>query len=82
MDVSASGNPDGLKVDTEGNVYITGGGGIWVLTAEGRHLGTIPMPKQPANLAFGDADARTLYVTACTSVYKLRVNVPGVRAYG
>ncbi|MBM3924693.1 MAG: SMP-30/gluconolactonase/LRE family protein [SAR202 cluster bacterium] len=82
MNVPASGNPDGMKVDTEGNVYITGGGGIWVLTAEGRHLGTIPVPEQPANLAFGDADARTLYITAQTSVYKLRVNVPGVRPYG
>jgi gluconolactonase len=39
------------------------------------------MPEQPANLAFGDADARTLYVTACMSVFKLRVNVSGVRAY-
>jgi gluconolactonase len=81
MDVAASGNPDGLKVDLEGNVYITGGGGIWVLTPEGRHLGTIPMPEQPANLAFGESDARTLYVTAQTSIYKLSVKVPGIIPY-
>ncbi len=75
----APGNPDGMKVDEQGHLYSTGAGGIWVMTPEGKHLGTLVFPEQPANLAFGDADGRTLYVTARSSVYRIRLNVPGVR---
>jgi gluconolactonase len=70
---------DGLKVDEEGNVYVCGPGGIWVLSAQGEHLGTLRLPEQPHNLAWGDDDGRTLYVTALTSVYRLRLAVPGTR---
>ena len=82
VDMSAEkqpGNPDGMKVDEKGNLYSTGPGGIWVISPQGRHLGTIAFPEQPANLAFGDADGKTLYVTARSSVYRVRLNVPGVR---
>jgi gluconolactonase len=75
----APGVPDGMKVDERGNLYSTGAGGIWVMSPEGKHLGTLVFPEQPANLAFGDADGRTLYVTARSSVYRIRLNVPGVR---
>ena len=82
VDMSAEkqpGNPDGMKVDEKGNLYSTGPGGIWVISPQGKHLGTIAFPEQPANLAFGDADGQTLYVTARSSVYRIRLNIPGVR---
>lgn len=70
---------DGVKVDQEGNVYAAGPGGIWILSPEGKHLGTITPPETPANMTFGDADGRTLYITARTSVYRVRLGVPGIR---
>ena len=72
------GVPDGMKVDVEGRVYCTGPGGVWVFDPDGSHLGTIRLPEIPANLAFGGADRRTLFLTARTSVYALRVTVPGL----
>jgi len=71
------GNPDGMKLDKEGNLYCTGPGGVWVLNPHGQHLGTIVTPEQPSNCAWGDDDFRTLYITARTSVYSIRVNIPG-----
>jgi gluconolactonase len=65
---------DGLKVDPEGNLYVCGPGGIWLLSPDGVHLGTIRLPEAPHNLAWGDSDGRTLYVTALTSVYRIRLN--------
>jgi gluconolactonase len=70
---------DGIKVDVEGNVYVCGPGGIWVLSAAGEHLGTLRLPESPHNLAFGDEDGHALYVTALTSVYRLRLAIPGIR---
>jgi gluconolactonase len=70
---------DGVKVDRDGNLYVCGPGGIWVLSAEGEHLGTLKLPEDPHNLAWGDEDGRTLYVTALTSVYRIRLAVPGIR---
>jgi gluconolactonase len=70
---------DGIKVDQAGNVFVCGPGGVWVLAPDGEHLGTLRLPEDPHNLAWGDADARTLYITALTSVYRLRLNVPGIR---
>ncbi len=81
MDVEAQGNPDGMKIDVEGNVYITGGGGLWVIDPSGNHLGTFPLPEIPSNIAFGGPDNRTLYITARTSVYSLEGNVPGMKTY-
>jgi gluconolactonase len=71
------GIPDGLKVDSLGRVYCTGPGGIWVFTPEGRRLGIIRWPEQAVNFAFGGPDLRTLFCCAHTSVYTLRVKVPG-----
>jgi gluconolactonase len=75
------GVPDGMKVDRKGNLYVTGPGGIWVWDAQGRHLGTILMPEQPANLAWGGADLGTLYITASTSLYQLATGVNGFVPY-
>lgn len=75
------GVPDGMKVDRAGNVYVTGPQGIWVWDAEGHHLGTIVLPEQPANLAWGGPDYSTLYITATTSVYKLRTMTHGFVPY-
>ena len=70
---------DGIKVDVAGNVYVCGPGGIWLLSPEGEHLGTLRLPEAPHNLAWGDEDARTLYVTAETSIYRIRLTIPGLR---
>ncbi|HYT68719.1 MAG TPA: SMP-30/gluconolactonase/LRE family protein [Vicinamibacterales bacterium] len=63
---------DGVKVDPAGNLFVSGPGGVWIISAAGRHLGTIRAPELPANMAWGDADGRTLYMTARTGVYRLR----------
>jgi len=76
-----SGVPDGMKVDLKGNIFVTGPLGIWVWDANGNHLGTIVMPEQPANLAWGDADFGTLYITATTSVYTLKAKTQGFVPY-
>jgi gluconolactonase len=75
------GVPDGIKVDRKGNLFVTGPKGIWVWDAKGHHLGTIEMPEQPANLTWGDNDYRTLYITATTSVYRLRTKARGFVPY-
>ncbi|HEV2714966.1 MAG TPA: SMP-30/gluconolactonase/LRE family protein [Terriglobales bacterium] len=75
------GVPDGIKVDKNGNLFITGPKGIWVWDAKGNHLGTIVMPEQPANLTWGGKDNRTLYITATTSVYRLETKTSGYVPY-
>lgn len=75
---TARGITDGLRVDTKGNLYETGPGGIWIISPEGKHPGTIRAPEPAVNIGFGDADRKTLYITARTSVYKIRVNTPGI----
>jgi gluconolactonase len=75
------GVPDGMKVDKNGNLFVTGPKGIWVWDAKGNHLGTIVMPEQPANLNWGDKDYRTLYITATTSVYRLEMKTLGFVPY-
>jgi gluconolactonase len=71
------GVPDGMKVDVEGRIYCTGPGGTWVFAPDGSRLGIIRTPEVPANLAFGGPDLRTLFFTAKTSIYTLRLKVPG-----
>ncbi len=68
---------DGIKVDVAGNVYVSGPGGLWILSPEGKHLGTLRGPEHPHNLAWGDADGCTLYLAAQTSIYRLRLNIAG-----
>jgi gluconolactonase len=75
------GAPDGMKVDREGTIYCTGPGGIWIISPDGSHLGTINFPEIPANLCWGDKDWKTLYVTARTSVYRLRLLATGIAPY-
>jgi gluconolactonase len=69
---------DGIKVDTRGNLYVAGPGGLWVISAEGQHLGTIIAPKHIHNMAWGDADGKTLYLCARSGLYRTRLNNPGV----
>lgn len=64
---------DGLKVDRAGNVFVSGPGGIWIISSTGKHLGTVQGPQLPANFAWGDSDGRTLYMTARTGLYRLHV---------
>ncbi len=71
---------DGVKVDIDGRVYVSGPGGVRLFAPDRRHLGTIVLPAQPHNFAFGGEDGKTLYLTAVHGLYKLRLNVAGVRA--
>ncbi|HZS54582.1 MAG TPA: SMP-30/gluconolactonase/LRE family protein [Bryobacteraceae bacterium] len=75
---TSSGSPDGLKVDRNGNIYSAGPGGIWIFSPAGKHLGTIRMPDRTSNVAWGDADGRTLYITMSASVYRIRTKVGGM----
>lgn len=72
---------DGIKVDKAGNVFVSGPGGLWILSAEGKHLGTLKGPEHPHNMAWGDADRQTLYLTAQTGIYRIRLNTRGVVAF-
>jgi len=75
----ADGITDGMKVDVNGNVWETGPGpAIWVISPQGKHLGTVRLPEISANLCFGDSDHKSLYIAGRTTIYKIRVNVPGV----
>ena len=70
---------DGMKVDQQGNLYVSGPGGVWILSAAGKHLGTIVAPKHPHNMAWGDDDGRTLYLCAQSGLYRIRLNIAGIR---
>ncbi len=73
-------SPDGMKVDRAGNIYSAGPGGLWIFSARGRRLlGIVHLPEVMANCAWGGADGRTLYITANTSLYRLRLKIPGLR---
>jgi gluconolactonase len=80
-DMSADGEngvPDGMKIDEAGRIFCTGTGGIWVFEPDGSLIGIIETPEVCANIAFGGSDLRTLLLTASTSLYTLRVKVPGL----
>jgi gluconolactonase len=70
---------DGIKVDVEGNLYVSAPGGLQVLSAEGKRLGTIVAPQHVHNMAWGDADGKTLYLCARTGIYRMRLNFAGFR---
>ncbi len=76
---TSEGVPDGLKVDQIGNLYCTGPGGVWMFNPQGEHLGTIRPEESPANVAWGDSDGRTLYMTARTGLYRIRLKIQGIR---
>jgi gluconolactonase len=71
------GGPDGMKVDVQGNIYSAGPGGVVVLSPEGKHLATLLIPERVGNLAWGGADRKTLYICASSSVYRVRLSIPG-----
>ena len=73
-----NGVPDGMKVDQQGNVYLTGPGGIWVFDPVGTHLGVIQVPEVTANLGWGEDDWKTLFITATTSIYRIQLKVSGI----
>jgi len=73
---------DGIKIDLKGNLYVSGPGGVWILSPDARHLGTIIMPKHAHNMNWGDDDGRTLYLTAESAIYRIRLNIPGMRPPG
>jgi gluconolactonase len=70
---------DGMKLDEQGNVYVTGPDGVWIISPEGEHLGTIEIPESVGNLNWGGDDWQTLYIPASTSVYRVRMKVAGNR---
>ena len=76
---SKAGAADGMEVDIEGNVYSTAPGGIWIFSPDSELLGILKIPEPPANLAWGDEDYQTLYITAKSSLYRIRLQVSGVR---
>jgi len=76
---STPGVPDGMRVDKKGNIYSAGPGGVWIISPEGKHIGTIKVPEVVGNVAWGDKDGKTLYIVASTSVFKVRTKVAGLR---
>ena len=70
---------DGIKVDQKGNLYVSGPGGLWIISPEGKHLGTVIAPKHIHNMAWGDEDGKTLYLCARSGLYRMRLNLAGVR---
>jgi gluconolactonase len=70
---------DGVKVDQQGNLYVSGPGGLWVVSPAGKHVGTIKAPRHVHNMAWGDADGQTLYLCARGALYRMRLNFAGVR---
>ena len=74
---SGNGGPDGMKVDVQGNIYSAGPGGVVILSPEGKRLATLLIPERVANVAWGGADRKTLYICASTSVYRVRLTIPG-----
>jgi gluconolactonase len=73
-----NGGSDGMAVDDAGNLYATVNDGIQIFRPDGREWGTVQTPKRPANCTFGDADRKTLYITARESLYRVRMEIPGL----
>jgi len=68
------GTADGMKVDRKGNIYATVPGGIWIISAVGKHIGSISTPTRPTNVEFGDADGKGLYITSGKNLWRLQMN--------
>jgi gluconolactonase len=71
------GAPDGMKIDSQGNIYSAGPGGVWIFSPDGKPLGTIVIPEKVANVAWAGADRKTLYILASTSIYRVHLKIPG-----
>jgi gluconolactonase len=78
LDPGQPGGPDGLKVDSEGRVYVAVALGVWVYEPDGTLLGILSLPQRPSNLNWGDPDGKTLFITAVDHVYRVRFKVPGL----
>lgn len=76
-DTERKDSPDGMSIDADGNLYLSGRGGVWVTSSTGRSLGLIPVPEFCSNVTFGGADGKTLYFTCANKVYSLQMNVKG-----
>jgi gluconolactonase len=72
------GNPDGMKVDVEGNIYVTGPGGIHVFAPDGSQLGRLVLPDHATNFCFGGDDLKTMYLTSYSAVYQVRLGIAGI----
>jgi gluconolactonase len=80
LDGERPGVPDGMKVDTEGNVYCGGSGGIWIIDSTGKHLGTIVHgERQTTNVAWGGHDSKTLFFTTINTLGRIRLEIAGVQ---
>ena len=79
MESEALGSPDGMKVDVEGRLYVTGPEGTWVFDSAGARIGILVTPEKPSNCCWGEPDLQTLFITARSSVYRVRMNVTGAR---
>ena len=73
--VIEEGIPDGMKCDEQGNIWVTGPGGIWIISAGGEHLGVIKVPENTGNLTWGGEDWRTVFIPSSTSLYTIRSKV-------
>ena len=74
-----AGRPDGMKVDVEGNMYCTGSGGVWIIDSSGKHLGTIVHGQRDnTNVAWGDDDLKTMFITTGNALFRVRMNIPGL----
>jgi gluconolactonase len=78
-DDAGAGHCDGMKCDEQGNVWVTGPGGVWVVDPDGEHLGTVEVPEHTGNLNWGGLGWDTLYVPASTSLYRFQTKVSGAR---
>ncbi len=76
-DTKRQDSPDGMTIDAEGNLYLSGRGGVWVATPAGESLGLIPVPEFCSNVTFGGEDGKTLYFTCANKVYSLKMDVKG-----
>jgi gluconolactonase len=78
----AESGADGLAIDRKGRVYVTSATGVQVFDAKGRYLGTIKIPRQPANVAFAGVGKKTLYITAREGLYRVNMLAEGPRRLG
>jgi gluconolactonase len=77
--VIEEGIPDGMKSDERGNIWVTGPGGVWVISSAGEHLGVVQVPENVGNLAWGGSDWKMLYMPSSTSLYRVPTKVASAR---